>query len=65
MSKDWSKFKKKPESAEETSAFPTMNLRVVVSGSSQVIEQMYEHRNAKGVIVETEWVAIPVIYSQE
>nr|DAR95742.1 MAG TPA: hypothetical protein [Caudoviricetes sp.] len=64
MSKEWSKFKKKPESAEETSAFPTMNLRVVVSGSSQVIEQMYEHRTAKGVIVETEWVAIPVIYSQ-
>lgn len=65
MNKYWSKFKKKEESAEETSAFPTMSLRCVVSGNSQVIEQLYEYRTAKGAVVQTEWVAIPVIYSQE
>lgn len=62
---DWSKFATAGESKEETTAFPTMNLRYVVSQSGNFIEQMVEHRNAKGMVVSTEWVAIPVVYKLE
>lgn len=62
---DWSKFKNARESREETTVFPTMNLRYVVSQSGNFIEQMVEHRNAKGMVVSTEWVAIPVVYKLE
>lgn len=62
---DWSKFATAGESKEETTAFPTMNLRCVVGKSGQTIEQMVEYRNNKGMVVSTEWVAIPVVYQQE
>lgn len=62
----WDRFKKSDkESVGETSPFPTMNLRCVISQNGQVLEQMIEYRNSKGMVVNSEWVAIPIIYQQE
>jgi hypothetical protein len=62
----WDKFRKdNKESVEETTPFPTMNLRCVVSQNGQTIEQEIQYRNSKGMVVNSEWVAIPIIYQQE
>lgn len=61
----WDKFKKTRDSVEETTPFPTMNLRCVIGQNGQTIEQMIEYRNNKGMVVNSEWVAIPIIYQQE
>lgn len=60
----WDRFKKTEEGAEELTSVLTMNLRCVVTNDGQYIEQMVEHRNAKGMVVNTEWVAIPTLYVQ-
>lgn len=67
MSKGWSQFSKKAkeQGAENTTAHLTMNLRCVVYKGEHIIEQLVEHRNSNGMVVTTEWVAIPVIYTQE
>lgn len=60
----WSKFAKhtQDESRGESKPHLTMSLRQVVkmNGSIQ-IEQLIEHRTPQGMVVQTEWVAIPVI----
>lgn len=63
--KKWDKFKKTQEQSEETTAVLTMNLRCVVSLDGNTIEQLIEYRNNKGMLVESEWVAIPTVYAQE
>lgn len=63
MSK-WDKFAKKArkEQGGETTPHQTMNLRQVIkSDGSMRIEQLTEHRNQQGMIVNTEWVEIPLI----
>ena len=61
----WDKFKNTQEQSEETTAVPTMNLRRVVSLDGNTIEQLIEYRNSKGMLVSSEWVAIPIVYAQE
>lgn len=63
--KKWDKFKKTQEQSEETTAVPTMNLRCVVSLNGNTIEQLIEYRNNKGMLVGSEWIAIPTVYAQE
>lgn len=63
--KKWDKFKKTQEQSEETTAVLTMNLRCVVSLNGNTIEQLIEYRNNKGMLVGSEWVAIPTVYAQE
>lgn len=63
---NWHSFGKSSEQArgEDTSTpHPTMNLRLVHRKDGSVsVEQMVEYRNSTGLVVDTEWVAIPVIY---
>lgn len=63
---DWHKFGKSYNEAkggETSTPNPTMNLRLVHrKDGSESIEQMVEYRNSTGLVVDTEWVAIPVIY---
>lgn len=41
----------------------TMNLRQVVNSNGEVrIEQLVEHRNKSNMVVNTEWVMLPIIY---
>lgn len=63
--KKWDKFKKTQEQSEETTAVTTMNLRCVVSLNGNTIEQLIEYRNNKGMLVGSEWIAIPTVYAQE
>lgn len=64
MSK-WSKFAEKNKAQSQggdTTPHQTMNLRQVVkSDGSMRIEQLVEHRNQQGLVVEFNWVEIPVI----
>lgn len=63
---NWHSFGKSSDQAkggETSTPNPTMNLRLVYrkdGGTS--IEQLIEYRNSNGLVVDTEWVAIPVIY---
>lgn len=60
----WSKFAKhtQDESRGESKPHLTMSLRQVVKMNGTIqIEQLIEHRTQQGMVVQTEWVAIPVI----
>lgn len=60
MSK-WSKFSDK-QTKEELTLHLTMNLRQVIRKDNSIrIEQMVEYRNQQNMVVQTEWVVIPVI----
>lgn len=60
---NWSKFRKREDTeCGVTTSHLTMNLRQVIrKDGSTSIEQLIEHRNEQGMVVNTEWVAIPVI----
>lgn len=66
---NWHAFGKKENSAnggKSSTPVTTMNLRCVIrKDGSKVIEQMVEYRDSNGLIVGTDWVAIPVIYEQK
>lgn len=63
---DWHSFGKSSDQAKGVDVSPpnpTMNLRLVHRRDGSVsVEQMVEYRNSTGLVVDTEWVAIPVIY---
>lgn len=47
----------------DTTPVLTMNLRQVVNNKGEVrIEQLVEHRNKSNMVVNTEWVTLPIIY---
>ena len=47
----------------DTTPVLTMNLRQVVYNNGKVrIEQLVEHRNKSNMVVDTEWVMLPIIY---
>lgn len=67
MSK-WGKFaqKAKQEQGGDTTPHQTMNLRQVIKlDGSMRIEQLIEHRNQQGMVVDTEWVEIPRLMETE
>lgn len=63
---NWHSFGKSSDQAkggETSTPNPTMNLRLVYRKDGSVsVEQMVEYRSSTGLVVDTEWVAIPVIY---
>lgn len=63
MSK-WSKFSNNSQSqSEATTPHLTMNLRqVVMQSGANYFEQLVEHRNKDGMVLNTEWVRVPTIY---
>lgn len=62
MASKWDKLRK-DKGGGETTPHLTMNLRQVVTAENKVIiEQMIEYKNEKGMVVSTDWVAIPIIY---
>lgn len=49
----------------DTTPVLTMNLRQVVNNKGEVrIEQLVEHRNKANMVVNTEWVTLPIIYEE-
>ena len=49
----------------DTTTVLTMNLRQVVNNKGEVrIEQLVEHRNKSNMVVNTEWVTLPIIYEE-
>lgn len=60
----WGKFAKKAQGENGGVATPhqTMNLRQVIKVDGSIrVEQLIEHRNQHNMVVNTEWVEIPVI----
>lgn len=59
---NWGKFAKNSQSSGETKPHPTMHLRQVIKSNGDYrLEQMVEYRNDKAIVVNTEWVEIPII----
>lgn len=49
----------------DTTPVLTMNLRQVINSNGEVrIEQLVEHRNKANMVVNTEWVMLPIIYGE-
>lgn len=61
--KQWGKFAEQQRNqGEDTTPHPTMSIRQVIKESGEIrIEQLIEHRTNQGMVVNTEWVEIPVI----
>lgn len=62
MASKWDKLRK-DKGGDVTTPHLTMNLRQVVTVENKVtIEQLVEYKNEHGMVVNTDWIAIPVIY---
>lgn len=49
----------------ETTPVLTINLRQVINSNGDIrIEQLVEHRNKANMVVDTEWVMLPIIYGE-
>lgn len=49
----------------DTTPVLTMNLRQVINSNGEVrIEQLVEHRNKSNMVVNTEWVMLPIVYGE-
>lgn len=49
----------------DTTLVLTMNLRQVINSNGEVrIEQLVEHRNKSNMVVNTEWVMLPIVYGE-